>query len=58
VTPEWFPLIALNLTFQQVDTQIMTKLLHTGVNWLQILVSNCMQLDAAVVLQLTKSQCP
>ena len=58
MTPEWFPLIALNLTFQQVNTQIMTKLLHTGVNWLQILVSNCMHLDAAVVLQLSKSQCP
>jgi len=57
-TLEWFSLIALNLTFQQVDTQMMTKLLHTGVNRLQILVLHCVQLDAAVMLQLTKSECP
>ena len=36
----------------------MTKLLHTGVNRLQILVFNCVQLDPAVILQLTKSDCP
>lgn len=57
-TLEWVSLIALNLTFQQVDTQMMTKLLHTAVNQLQSLILNCVQLDAAVTLQLTKSECP
>lgn len=35
----------------------MTNFLHTGVNQLQILVFNCVQLDAAVILQLTQSEC-
>lgn len=56
-TSQWSSLIALNLTFQQVDTQMMTNFLHTGVNQLQILVFNCVQLDAAVILQLTQSEC-
>ena len=46
-TIDWSSIIELNLSGQQVDTQMMTKLLHTGVNQIEILVLNCVQLDAA-----------
>ena len=55
---DWSSLITLNLSHQQVDTQMMTKLLHTGVNRVELITLNCVQLDAAVILQLTKSECP
>ncbi len=57
-TLDWSSIITLHLTYQQIDTQMMTKLLHTGVNRVEVLVINCVQLDAAVILQLTKSECP
>ncbi len=57
-TIDWSSIIALNLSGQQVDTQMVTKLLHTGVNQIEILVLHCVQLDAAVILQLTTSECP
>ncbi len=57
-TLDWSSIITLHLTYQQIDTQMVTKLLHTGVNRVEVLVINCVQLDAAVILQLTKSLCP
>ncbi len=57
-TLDWSSIITLHLTFQQVDTQMVTKLLHTGVNQISVLVFDFIQLDAAVILQLTQSQCP
>jgi len=57
-TLDWSSIITLNLTCQQIDTQMVTKLLHTGVNRIELLVLNFVQLDAAVILQLTKSECP
>jgi len=57
-TLEWSSIVGLNLTNQQVDTQMVTKLLHTGMNQLELLVLNFVQLDAAVILQLTTSECP
>ena len=57
-TFDWCSIITLDLTYQQVDTQMVTTLLHTGVNQLQTLVLNSVQLDAAVILQLTTSECP
>ncbi len=57
-TLDWSSIFALTLTHQQIDTQMVPKLLHTGVNRLEILVFHCVQLDAAVILQLTKAECP
>ena len=57
-TFDWSSIITLHLIYQQIDTQMVTKLLHTGVNRDEILVINCVQLDAAVILQLTQSECP
>ncbi len=57
-TFDWSSIIALNLAYQQVDTQLVTKLLHTGVNQIEHLVLDYIQLDAEVILQLTKSECP
>ena len=57
-TFDWSSIIALNLAYQQVDTQLVTKLLHTGMNQIEHLVLNYVQLDAEVILQLTKAECP
>jgi len=57
-TLNWSSIIALSLLYQQVDTQVVTKLLHTGVNQIEVVVFDHVQLDAAVILQLTKSECP
>ena len=57
-TFDWSSILSLNLTYQQVDTQLVTKLLHTGVNRVEVIVFFCVQLDAALSLQLTKSECP
>jgi len=57
-TLDWSSIITLTLAYQQVDTQMVTKLLHTGVNRVDVLSFNSVQLDAATILQLTKSECP
>ena len=57
-TLNWSSIIALSLLYQQVDTQVVTKLLHTGVNQIEVVVFDHVQLDAAVILQLTKLECP
>jgi len=54
----WASIILLNLTRQQIDTQMISKLSNFGVNQIQLHVFSCTQLDAAVILQLTKSECP
>ena len=57
-TIDWSSILKLNLSYQQVDTQMVTKLLHTGVNQIACLDLRFVQLDAAVILQLTKAECP
>ena len=57
-TFDWCSIITLDLTYQQVDTQMVTKLLHTGVNQIEFFVLKGVQLDAAVISQLIKSECP
>jgi len=57
-TLDWPSLIGLSLTCQKIDTQMVPKLLHTGVNQTELLVLSCVQLDAALISQLTKSECP
>ena len=57
-TIDWSSITTLDLTGQQVDTQMVTTLLHTGVNQLEFLVLNDVQLDAAAILQLAMSECP
>ncbi len=57
-TIDWSSIITLDLTDRQVDTQMVTKLLHTGMNQLELLMLNDVQLDAAAILQLTTSECP
>ena len=37
---------------------MVTKLLHTGVNQIELVVLDHVQLDVAVILQLTNSECP
>ena len=55
---DWASIILLNLTCQQIDTQMISKLLQSPVNQIQLHVFSCTQLDAAVILQLTKSERP
>ena len=57
-TVDWSSITVLTLARQLIDTQMMTKLLHIGVNRLKTLILHRVQLDAAVILQLTKSECP
>ena len=57
-TLDWASLIGLTLTCQQIDTQMLPKILHTGVNQVEKIVFLCVQLDAALMLQLTQSECP
>ncbi len=57
-TLDWSSISELILAHQQIDTRMVTRLLHTGVNRIRSLVLICVQLDAAVILQLTKSECP
>jgi len=57
-TLDWASLIVLTLTCQQIDTQMLPKLLHTGVNRVEKIAFLCVQLDAALMLQLTQSECP
>ncbi len=57
-TSDWSSIAVVNLSYQQVDPQMVTKLLHTGVKQLRVLMLHCAQLDAAVILQLTQSECP
>ncbi len=37
---------------------MVLKLVHTGVDQIELLVFHCIQLDAAVILQLAKAECP
>ncbi len=55
---DWSSHFALILTYQRVDTHLVPKLVHTGANQIELLVFRCVQLHAAVILQLTKAECP
>jgi hypothetical protein len=54
----WSSISTLALQHQQVDIQMVTKLLHTGVNQIKVLVLTLVPLDAAIILQLIESECP
>ncbi len=56
-TTDWSLITALSLAYQQIDTQMMTKLLSL-LNHIELLVLTYVPLDAAVILQLTQSECP
>ena len=57
LTTDWSLITALSLAYQQVDTQMMTKLLSL-LNQIELLVLTYVPLDAAVILQLTQLLCP
>ena len=57
-TFDWSSIIMMSLAYQQIDTQMVTKLLHTGVNQIQELGLACILLDAAAILELTQAECP